>query len=615
MLTFFNEGEGDSVMLPMADGVELSTYIDLPWGYKSGEVTMVMDRSPYGHFGLELIADIYIFFGLGAVKQDLRGTGLSQGSFELWHKAGSDGYTTMEWVSNQTWSDHKIFTVGASADGLASFAEALPSPPWLDAQFIIFASSVGYEVIYPGGADRLSLIEFWLDSTVPKQAPGLIQEIHEHEAPGQWWDVINMTTRYDAVTWPSVMWSGWYDIFQTGNLMAYDGYQHLAAEEARGQSKIVVDPLGHCQGAYKYFPKNLIFGRVALGVLLSLDLFLGKPAAEHANNVTFYVMGGIDGTGQGNYWTSLPEWPTYGQTNYYIHGNGSMMTTPQEARSNNPTSASYVHNPSNPVPTLGGNNLEIPCGPKDQSAAEQGARPDVLTFTTPPLAEDVWVTGPLTATLYVSSDAPDTDFMGRISEYYPSTGKSHLVQDGAVRMRWREYEQGPDPLRMEEGTVYEISMSLWNTSKVFTAGNSIRFSVASSNYKRFSVNPNNFCPLANVTCRPAQNATNTLHHSAEYPSRITLPTIAPTQVPPFSVLDAEVRYAEDILQAQPDAGAGVMRRVREDAAKRPGFHNGASRLRGSPPGSVMGLEGGASTHSDAEELVEWMRFRLGENMM
>ena len=125
-------------------------------------------------------------------------------------------------------------------------------------------------------------------------------------------------------------------------------------------------------------------------------------------NVTFYVMSSNDeaGLNAANYWTSLEEFPKPTMTNFYMHSDGSASTSkPVESGS----SSSYVYDPADPVPTQGGNNLDIPCGPLDQAVIDE--RSDVLVFETPVLADALPLTGPLFATLYVSSDAVDTDFM------------------------------------------------------------------------------------------------------------------------------------------------------------------------------------------------------------
>lgn len=91
---------------------------------------------------------------------------------------------------------------------------------------------------------------------------------------------------------------------------------------------------------------------------------------------------------------------------------------------------------------------DIPCGPLDQGAIDE--RSDVLVFQTSPLDSELPLTGPLYATLYVSSSAIDTDFMVRVSDVYP-TGQVRLLIDNAVRMRWRE--GGSSPVYMESGSL------------------------------------------------------------------------------------------------------------------------------------------------------------------
>lgn len=122
-----------TVMIPMRDGVELHTDIDFPLG-KSSDLTAVIDRSPYGADRLELVADIFLLWGYAAVRQDMRGTQQSQGNFTIWHSDANDSYDTFQWISEQSWSNGDIYSVGASADGLASFTMIMDSPKWLKAQ-------------------------------------------------------------------------------------------------------------------------------------------------------------------------------------------------------------------------------------------------------------------------------------------------------------------------------------------------------------------------------------------------------------------------------------------------------------------------------------------------
>lgn len=224
----------------------------------------------------------------------------------------------------------------------------------------------------------------------------------------------------------------------------------------------------------------------------------------------------------GQYWTTMEKFPVPVSTKLYAHSDGTASTSrPSFSEDSSKAFTSFVYDPANPVPTVGGNNLAIPCGPLDQS--EVDSRSDVLTFTTAPYDEELAITGPLTATLYVSSDAVDTDFMVKISDVYP-TGEVRLLQDNAIRMRWRD--GGLDPVYMESGVVYEVTLSLWNTSYVVAPGHALRFSVSSSNSPRFSINPNNGLLLSDSDY-PGTNvtATNSIYHSFKYPSHISLPVV------------------------------------------------------------------------------------------
>ena len=162
-------------------------------------------------------------------------------------------------------------------------------------------------------------------------------------------------------------------------------------------------------------------------------------------------------------------------------------------------------------------------------------RGDVLKFQTPVLDKELPLTGTISATLYVSSDAIDTDFTVKISDVYPDNGPVRILQDNAFRMRWRE--KGVTPVYMKKGEVYEIKVDLWSTSYIVAPGHSLRISVSSSNWPRFSVNPNNGLLLADASY-PGQNitATNTLWHSLRYTSKVTLPVVSRFQIPNVHVI-------------------------------------------------------------------------------
>jgi hypothetical protein len=205
-----------------------------------------------------------------------------------------------------------------------------------------------------------------------------------------------------------------------------------------------------------------------------------------------------------------------------------------------------VYDPTDPIPTNGGSNLNIPCGPLDQSMFND--RSDVLTFTTPVFQEEFPMTGPMFAHLYVSTNATDTDFMVKITDLFPS-GESRLLFDSAIRMRWRE--GGSEPAWCKQGDVYEVEISLWNTSYVVAPGHALKFYIQSSNEPRFHVNKNNGVLLVDDMAGEGEPvvALNTIHHSAQYPSSIVLPQVNKRMMPPIDVVKAfEETYPDIDLQ-------------------------------------------------------------------
>jgi putative CocE/NonD family hydrolase len=128
------------------------------------------------------------------------------------------------------------------------------------------------------------------------------------------------------------------------------------------------------------------------------------------------------------------------------------------------------------------------------------------------------VTGRITATLFVSSDCPDTDFTVKLSDVYPD-GRSLLVTDGIRRASLRNgYEKHES---LSPGEVYELEVDLWSTSLIFNKGHCIRVAVSSSNSPRFEPNPNTGDP--HPMPGKTRIAANTVHLSPTHPSRIVLP--------------------------------------------------------------------------------------------
>ncbi|RME04551.1 MAG: CocE/NonD family hydrolase, partial [Deltaproteobacteria bacterium] len=361
----------------------------------------------------------------------------------------------------------------------------------------------------------------WLDAIGESQN---IAPILAHATYDEFWHPVDLTNRgYEAVGVPGLHIGGWYDIFAQGTIDSFVGIEEMGGPGARGTQKLVIGPWTHAvfqqeQGDLT-FPENATnwTDGDGYGDWFRHYLLGEENGAERAPAVTYYVMGDVDDPeAPGLEWRSTDRWPVASEpVPFYLHRNGSLSETPPEAGF---SSTTYVYNPANPVPTLGGNNLLISAGPVDQRPVED--RSDVLLFTTGVFSEPIEITGRVSAVLYVSSSAVDTDFTVKLTDVYPD-GRSILLLDGILRMRYRE---GFDrEVFMEPGTIYEITVDLWSTSIVVNRGHRLRVAVSSSNAPRFDVNPNTGEPIGEATTMVV--ATQTLYHDARHPSRLILPVV------------------------------------------------------------------------------------------
>jgi putative CocE/NonD family hydrolase len=145
---------------------------------------------------------------------------------------------------------------------------------------------------------------------------------------------------------------------------------------------------------------------------------------------------------------------------------------------------------------------------------------DVLTFTTETLKQPVEWTGAVEVQLYVSSSAPDTDMLVRISDVYPD-GRSVLLVGYPWRMRYRE---GFDKqVLMDPDRVHPVRFRVGWMSQIFNAGHRIRVTVASTGSPLYEPNPQTGKPATIEFPADARKAINTIHHGSRYSSRILAP--------------------------------------------------------------------------------------------
>jgi len=509
-------------MVAMRDGVRLATDIHLPPG--EGPWPSILIMTPYGRKGMLPFAVVMNARGYAAVFQDFRGRFDSEGKDSpVFQSCGwtdhRDGYDTVEWIAAQPWSNGKVGGAGISGPGIALNMMAPSKPPHLVCLYVAVAfSSMYHQGAYQGGAFRKALMEGWLSQN--KFSPDNLKSFRAHPDYDEFWKAYDCDAVADRVDVPVLFLGGWYDIFNAGTIRSYLTIQKKGGPGARGKCRLVMEAYGHGQSSDIVFPDTARPASTQIVNFLDwFDIWMKNDGKgiEAIPAVRYYVMGDPAGPAkEGNVWRSADDWPVPAKaTPYYFHIDRTLRTDmPRKGAS----PRTYAYDPTDPVPTIGGANLLISKGPKDQRPVEK--RKDVLLFTSAPLKEPVEVTGPLTVKLWASSSAPDTDFTAKLCDVYPD-GRSIIVADGIIRARYRNSFEKPELL--EPGKAYPFEIDLWWTSIVFGTGHRIRVALSSSNSPRFEPNPNTGKPSG--ADQETQVAKNAILLDAEHPSHIVLPVI------------------------------------------------------------------------------------------
>ena len=332
---------------------------------------------------------------------------------------------------------------------------------------------------------------------------------------------------------PSFWFASWYDVSITPNIALFNHVRANASDaEVRDNQYLVIAPTLHC--GFTRATENTIVGERSVGdarlnyneqIYAWFDLWLkgaSNDFKEKTPRIQYYTMGS-------NIWQHAETWPpeNTAMVSYYLHSEGSANSSNGDGvlSTRKPVedySDSFTYDPMDPVPSYGGNvcctGNAVKGGSFDQQQME--TRDDILVYTTDVLEEGLEVSGFIESTLYVSSDAKDTDFTIKLIDVYPD-GSAYNLDETIQRVRYREgYDK---EVFMEDGEVYKVDLTPMSTSNYFAKGHRIRIEISSSNFPRFARNMNtggnNYDETEGVVAK------NKVHHSAVYPSVIHLPIV------------------------------------------------------------------------------------------
>lgn len=514
------------VPVPMRDGVVLRANVYRPGG--PGRWPTLLVRTPYGKddhdhavwSGLDPLQTARR--GFVVVVQDTRGRFASGGVFEPFRFEGQDGFDSVEWAASLPESTGRVGMFSASYCGNVQWLAAAQHPPSLQAIAPALTWSDPMDGLFArGGAVELGLALLWAldngfdhlrrdgagDTGHRLRTAALMDEwdrlgdagywdlpvdripaLHRHRVPDLGGiraiddpavtGLAGLTDRYDDVDVPTFHTAGWYDIFLQGTLD-----NHTAMATRGRDTRLVVGPWTHHTFADPV--GDQLFGRRGhrTGAAvhesgdwsdLQLAWFRRHLAGEDpplpTAPVRIFVMGR-------NTWRDEPGWPPARavEQRWFLHGDGTLSpVAPGRAE----PVREFDYDPADPVPTTGGHGVlspGYPSGPRDQRAVE--ARDDVLVYTSPPLDEEVEVTGRVRVVLHAQSSATSTDWVARLCAVHPD-GRSANLCDGIVRVVTGADRPG------------RHVVDLWSTSNVFLPGHRIRVQVTSSSFPRWDRNLN-----------------------------------------------------------------------------------------------------------------------------
>ncbi len=583
---------------PLRDGTLLATEVYLPDG--PGPFPVILQRTPYNRFppfpGSACNAaqfQVLAAAGYAALNQDVRGRYRSYGVMDAMQQEADDGYDAVEWAARQSWSTGKVGMIGGSYVGLTQWQPAIHAPPHLAAIApLITASDYHDHWTYVNGAFDLWFAQSWMLLTFASEQymrnleaaglpPAEVQartaawiadgrrdiltdwvwrlpldsfDVYRDTAPyyydwiahpdyDAYWAKLDVETRYQEVTVPTLNIGWWYDIFQIGTVRNFQRMQQEGGTaDARRGAKLLMwaqchaCPAGTKAGDIDFGPDNQVdlnalyvrwFDRWLKGVENGVD---EEPA------VRIFVMVPPDrGILASGFWVTADEFPLPNTHTVKLRlksggrangTSGDGLLVPGEGETDEHAGApsdSFVYDPNHPVPTRGGDmcciNDLLPSGAFDQSEIER--RGDVLVYASAPLKKDLTVIGSVRTTLWAVTSAPDTDFTAKLVDVHPD-GYAQNILDRLVRARYRHGSKLP-PSFIEPGKAYQYDIELGYTATVFKKGHRVRLEVSSSNFPHYVRNQNTRAPVG-MDAR-IEVAHQAILHDAKHQSMLELPVV------------------------------------------------------------------------------------------
>jgi hypothetical protein len=524
---FFSEGSYDILGAPLSDGDDAISWIaSQPW---SNAKVGTIGCSSTAEWQLGVAAQGNPAFAAMIPQGFGAGVGRVAPYYEQgnWYRGGAVQLLFATWIYGEQNQVRPMFPPNTSQQDLIAaskmfdLAPQMPPVDWAKALQHLPENEIIKAVGGPQGifADRM---EVSTGGAMIKRTPN----DPAWYRGGLWHDDMKINV-------PGFWFMSWYDVSVGPNLAAYNFVRKTARPDVANEQYAVIAPTLHC--GYTRATEDTVVGERHMGdarldynalTYRWFDHFLkgeDNHVLETMPRVRYFTMGL-------NKWQTADTWPPAGAypITFYLTSSGKANTLSGDgalalAAQASDTPDGFTYDPINPVTSFGGNvcceGNALTGGSMDQRKMEE--RPDILVYTSEPMKEGVEASGPIDVTLYVSSDAKDTDFTVKVIDVYPD-GTAYNLDETIQRARYRDGYDKP-PVWMQAGKVYKVTLQPMTTSNYFAAGHRIRIEVSSSNFPRFDRNlntgGNNYDESKGII------AHNSIHHSRQYASQVTITAI------------------------------------------------------------------------------------------
>ncbi len=561
------------VYIPMRDGVRLFTSVYIPKDIsKSQKYPFLMQRTcysvaPYGETDYKsslgpnqyLMKDQYIF-----VYQDVRGRYMSEGTFtnmtpQVVHKTkkdvdeSTDTYDTIDWLlKNVANNNGKVGQYGTSYPGFYTAAGTLSEHPalvasspqapisdfWNDDFLHNGKFMLGYFRTFPVFGIQKTKPEnkAWYMDTFVKQTSedGLkfyrdmgtlkdgyekyykdnffMTEIMNHPNYDEFWQQRSLLPHLKNINHAVMTVGGWFDSEDLSGPLNI--YKTIEKTSPKAKNTIVMGPFSH--GAWSREPGKQFHNDIYFGDSISTyyQTKLETPFFKHYLKGNSKVDAGLPeatmfDTGKME-WKEFASYPPKNtkKVNFYL-ADGTFKNSPSN------TNSEYYSDPSNPV--ISSENLKDFNGftPRNYMSEDQRfsvGRPDVLTFTTDILTEDLTLAGDILAKLTISSTSNDADFAVKLIDVYPQDfipkekkegviyGNYHqMVRSEIMPARFRNTREKAEALVPNQKT--EVDVKLQDVLHTFKKGHKIQIQISSTWFPLFAVNPQKFLENPNFATK------------------------------------------------------------------------------------------------------------------